>query len=80
VKKTNSGCYVVDHAIEDPDWGIEYAEKFCMGDCDSCRHWYADRFLSDGGESFKMELRYKLGMDNGLVTHNDKYTQKEVLS
>ncbi len=28
----------------------------------------------------KMELRYKLGMDNGLVTHNSKYTQKEVLS
>lgn len=22
MKKTNSGCYVVDHAIEDPDWEL----------------------------------------------------------
>jgi len=76
----NSGCYVVDHAIDDPEWGIEYAEKFCMGDCDSCRYWYVENFLSDDTENLKNTINHQLGMDRVNITHNDKYTQKEVLS
>ena len=66
MKKTNSGCYVVDHAIEDPDWGIEYAEKFCNGDCDNRHFHYAEVFLTDDTETFKNNVSNQLGKDNEL--------------
>lgn len=76
----NSGCYVVDHAIDDPDWGIEYAEKFCNGDCDNCHFHYAEVFLTDDTETFKNNVSNQLGKDKSPITYNGNYMQKEVLS
>ena len=41
-----TGCQVVDHAKQDPEWGVEFAENLCCGDCDKCCFYYVEEFLT----------------------------------
>lgn len=41
------GCGVTDHAKKEPEWGIENADKLCVGECHDdfgrpCPHYYED--------------------------------------
>ena len=76
-----SGCKLADWAKIEPSVGdLEFVMAHCAGECECCRYWYVENFLSDDTENLKNTINHQLGMDRVNITHNDKYTQKEVLS
>jgi len=40
-----SGCQIVDHAKQDPEWAAQFADKLCPGDCDHCPFYYVEEFV-----------------------------------
>lgn len=75
------GCRVTDRAKEDGQWGMEYAEQLCRGQCKAeegfdtvCPHYYKDSNELDYGIVLNIERMKKLidGDEIILMTRDGK--------